>query len=1259
MTQSTITITGTQAGQYTPNTSSLSPFSNVIIADSAAGQIETVTVFLQAPGGVAAPGNGLLSNLGAGSYDAATGAYTVTGTAAQVTAALNNLVFTPTNADAPEHSVFAISVVDSAGNTALNRITTVVSAHPITIATNGVTTLASVANAFVVENLFGTSFAFLKLNGSVVTTSTFSAGWTPIGAVQRGNGYEVAFSNGQGQYVVWNVDGDGNYVSNTTGILSSANAAELAALEANFDEQGANADFLGTTPASPSTIADNGTTTLALVGNLFELNPDSGGTGPLLELNGGVVTTSTFLATGWAPVGAVQTGNGYEVAFENAQNQFVVWNVDSNGNYISNATGILSGASPELAGVEAAFGDGKFTGSGVGPATLHSLAANGVTELDELEPGGVSQTGDAYELNPAAGTGGPLLEVNGSVVTKGQFSAGWTPVGALWTGNGYEVAFWNNDVGGSNKYVVWNVGSNGDYISAATGVLAANSLQLADVEAAFGDGKFTGAAVDPATATKIATNGTTTLAELEVNGSKIGDAYELNPAGGTGGPLLELNGSVVTKGQFQAGWTPVGAVQTATGYEVAFGDGKGDFVVWNTDSNGNFTSNATGILSATSYALESLETSFGEDLNGDGTTGPTTTKIGTNGVLIQIANQYELTGGTAPFLMLNGSPVTTTTFTTTGWTPVGAVQTATGYEVAFGDGKGDFVVWNTDSNGNFIGNATPVVLANSPTIEGVEANFGETFKGAGTKATATTLATNTITTLAELEPGGVSQNGDAYELNPVSGTGPLLELNGGVVTKGQFGAAGWTPVGALQTGNGYEVAFSNGKGQFVVWNTDANGNFTGNATPVVSANTPTIEGVETAFGETFAGAGTKATPTQIAANTVTQLDELEPGGVSQTGDAYELNPAGGTGGPLLQLNGSVVTKGQFTAGWTPVGALKTGTGYEVAFSNGANSYVVWNTDSNGDYTSNATGVLSSSNSTQAIELAGIEAAFGESFATGVTAATPSQIGTPTPNGQLAELEVGGVSQTGDAYELGGTGGPLLEEGGVAVTAGSLGGWQPIGAQKTDTGYEVVWSLFNNGVSQDTYTVWNTDSGGNYTSSALGLVSGQNFNLEDLNVSFGENLNGASSLSTKLATTTKDANTFSQTDNTTIVLGNNGAFANNTGGLGGSSLTFSGTPFALTLGSHADIIEYTLTPGQGIETVTGFGNNPSNELNINLRGAPSGDLLMHDNGLSSVSIYSSADPTHGVVLLGEQSGNLNAVPTGGPVGQGHVLITLKA
>ena len=152
--------------------------------------------------------------------------------------------------------------------------------------------------------------------------------------------------------------------------------------------------------------------------------------------------------------------------------------------------------------------------------------------------------------------------------------------------------------------------------------------------------------------------------------------------------MLELNGSAVTSGQFPAGWTPVGAMQTANGYEVAFGNGANEYVVWNTDTNGDYTSAATGILSGTSYALEELEVTFGEDLNGDGTVGPTMATIATNSttILTEVANQFELNpagGGTGPFLELNGSPVTAGQFPA-GWTPVGAIQTGDGYEVAFG-----------------------------------------------------------------------------------------------------------------------------------------------------------------------------------------------------------------------------------------------------------------------------------------------------------------------------------------------------------------------------------------------------------------------------------------------------------------------------------------------------------------------------------------------------------------------------------------------
>ena len=108
------------------------------------------------------------------------------------------------------------------------------------------------------------------------------------------------------------------------------------------------------------------------------------------------------------------------------------------------------------------------------------------------------------------------------------------------------------------------------------------------------------------------------------------------------------------------------------------------------------------------------------------------------------------------------------------------------------------MVWNVASNGAFTGNATGVLSAASTELAGVEANFGElanhgVFPGGSTPATSTPIGTN----------GALALVGDLYELNlAAGGTGPLLELNGSVVIQGQFGAAGWTPIGAMQTGNG-------------------------------------------------------------------------------------------------------------------------------------------------------------------------------------------------------------------------------------------------------------------------------------------------------------------------------------------------------------------------------------------------------------------------------------------------------------------------
>ena len=529
------------------------------------------------------------------------------------------------------------------------------------------------------------------------------------------------------------------------------------------------------------------------------------------------------------------------------------------------------------------------------------IATNGVTTLVQVD--------GHYELEAMSSGTGPLIELNGGAVTATQFPAGWTPVGAKETGDGYEVAW---SVPGKNEYEVWNTDGNGDYTSVASGILSGASATLEAVEANFGDGTFPGAG-PPASTTQIGTNG-----QLD----EVGNLFELNPAGG--GPLLELEGSVVTSTQFPAHWTPVGAVQTGNGYEVAFGNGANEYVVWNTDTNGDYTSAATGILSGTSYALEELGVTFGENLNGDGTVEPTMPTIATNSTttLTEVANQFELNpvgGGTGPFLELNGSAVTNTQFPA-GWTPVGAVRTATGYEVAFGTGSNEYEVWNTDSNGNFTSAATGILTGTSPTLEGVEANFdetspSETFPGAGSPATPTTIATNGTTTLAEAEVGGVPHVGDVFELNPAGGgTGPLLELNGSVVTTGQF-PADWTPVGAKETPTGYEVAFGapvpgqSSQNQYVVWNTDSNGDYTSAATGILSGTSPALEAMEADFGETFPGAGPPASPGTPASTTVTGTNAattLEIGSTvskNQTIDFADLPSGGPSAVDLIDPNG--------------------------------------------------------------------------------------------------------------------------------------------------------------------------------------------------------------------------------------------------------------------------------------------------------------------------------------------------------------------
>ena len=433
----------------------------------------------------------------------------------------------------------------------------------------------------------------LKYGSAAVALGQFDP-YVPVAVEQTAGGYQIALKYaGANQFSIWNTDSSGNFLSYS---VCSGTSTELKSLETSF-QQDLNGDgVIGVVPAQTTVIEALGSTSLVLAGGNYYFNNISTGTGPALKYASAPVAVGQF--DPYVPVAVEQTAGGYQVALKNSgSNQFSIWNTDSSGNFLSYS--VYSGASTELKSLETSFqqdlnGDGVI---GVVPAQTTVIEALGSTSL-------VLAGGNYYFNNISTGTG-PALKYASAPVAVGQFDP-YVPVAVEQTAGGYQVALKNS---GSNQFSIWNTDSSGNFLSYS--VYSGASTELKSLETSFHQDLNGDGAIGVPSAT-IEAFGSTSLV-------LVGGNYYLNDIGTGTGPALKYASAPVAVSQFDP-YVPIAVEQTAGGYQVALkNSGSNQFSIWNTDSSGNFLSYS--VYSGTSTQLQSLETSFQQDLNGDGVTG--------------------------------------------------------------------------------------------------------------------------------------------------------------------------------------------------------------------------------------------------------------------------------------------------------------------------------------------------------------------------------------------------------------------------------------------------------------------------------------------------------------------------------------------------------------------------------------------------------------------------------------------------------------
>ena len=553
-------------------------------------------------------------------------------------------------------------------------------------------------------------------------------------------------------------------------------------------------------------------------------------------------------------------------------------------------------------------------------------------------------------------------------------------------------------------------------------------------------------------------------------------------------PLEEVgnNYEIDNIGEF-GDWAPIATVAVNGGYEVAWkSQSAGQYQVFSYTNAGNYTGSVIGVVSGTNAALEQIETVFNQDLNGDGSIGvPGAGQSGSQG-----SGQSGSQGS--------------------------------GQSGSQGSGQ-------SGSQGSGQSGSPGTVLSNNGTTELVQVGSNYYVYAAGTT------------------------------------TGPELTYNNTPYFVGEFGD--WAPIAAVAVNGGYDVAWkSQSAGQYQVFSYTNAGNYTGSVIGVVSGTSAALEQIETVFNQDLNGDGSIGVPgagqsgsqgsgqsgsqgsgqsgsqgsgqsgSQGSGQSGSPGTVLSNNGTTelvQVGSNYYVYAAGTTTGPELTYNNTPYFVGEF-GDWAPIAAVAVNGGYDVAWkSQSAGQYQVFSYTNAGNYTGSVIGVVSGTSAA----LEQIETVFNQDLngdgSIGVPGAGQSgsqgsgqsgsqgsgqsgsqgsgqsgsqgsgQSGSPgtvlSNNGTTELVQVGSNYYV---YAAGTTTGPELTYNNTPYFVGEFGDWAPIAAVAVNGGYDVAWKSQSAGQ----YQVFSYTNAGNYTGSVIGVVSGTNAALEQIEPIFGQDLN---------------------------------------------------------------------------------------------------------------------------------------------------------